>query len=186
MARGLEKRGGERRRRGLPVRARDAHNDARQEARGKLDFRQHGERTRPRRVENGKRQRDSGRHDDEVDALEKRLGMPAQDIAHAGALHEALGIGLRVRARHFDTALREGRNGGAARAGEAEDRRGADLGQVGSERERHRSFNVESAKSAKRMATIQNRMMTFDSGHPPSSKWWWSGAMRKMRFPRSL
>src|ERR1017187_8126217 len=112
--------------------------------------------------------------------------MPAEDIPHAGAFREALEIGLRVRPGHLDAALGERRHGGTARAGEAEDRRGADLGQVGSERERHRSFNVESAKSAKRMATIQNRMMTFDSGHPASSKWWWSGAIRQMRLPRSL
>src|ERR1035441_3852782 len=112
--------------------------------------------------------------------------MPAEDIPHAGAFREALEVGLRVRPVHLDAALGERRHGGTARAGEAEDRRGVDLGQVGSERERHRSFNVESAKSAKTIATIQNRMMTFDSGHPASSKWWWSGAIRKMRLPRSL
>ena len=30
-------------------------------------------------------------------------------------------------------------------------------------------------------ATIQKRMTTVVSGQPTSSKWWWIGAMRKMR-----
>ena len=30
-------------------------------------------------------------------------------------------------------------------------------------------------------AMIQKRMMTVVSGQPMSSKWWWIGAMRKMR-----
>ncbi len=97
--------------------------------------------------------------------------MPAEDVPHARALGEAREVGLRVRADDVHAALDERRHGGAARAGEAEDRRGADLGKVGSQRQRHRSFSVDSAKSAKRIATIQKRMMTFDSGHPASSKW---------------
>src|SRR5262249_22259657 len=35
----------------------------------------------------------------------------------------------------------------------------------------HRSFSVDSPSTANRIATIQNRMMTRDSGHPASSKW---------------
>ena len=37
--------------------------------------------------------------------------------------------------------------------------------------------------TAKRIARIQNRMMTRDSAHPSSSKWWWSGAILKTRSP---
>ena len=33
---------------------------------------------------------------------------------------------------------------------------------------------------------IQKRTITRGSGQPLSSKWWWIGAMRKMRLPRSL
>ena len=37
----------------------------------------------------------------------------------------------------------------------------------------------------KRPATIHRRMITVVSGHPPNSKWWWSGAIRKTRRPSS-
>ncbi len=32
---------------------------------------------------------------------------------------------------------------------------------------------------------IQNRTMTVVSGQPTSSKWWWSGAMRNTRRPKT-
>src|SRR6185295_11286415 len=51
----------------------------------------------------------------------------------------------------------------------------------------HRSFRVERESSANRIDRIQKRTMTFGSGQPESSKWWWSGAMRNTRLPpRSL
>ena len=34
--------------------------------------------------------------------------------------------------------------------------------------------------------TIQKRITTVDSGQPIFSKWWWIGAIRKMRFPVAL
>src|SRR5690606_33377466 len=40
--------------------------------------------------------------------------------------------------------------------------------------------------SASRIETIQKRTLIFGSGQPFSSKWWWMGAIRKIRFPRSL
>ena len=36
-----------------------------------------------------------------------------------------------------------------------------------------------------RPARIQNRTITVVSGQPTSSKWWWIGAMRKIRLPVS-
>ena len=36
------------------------------------------------------------------------------------------------------------------------------------------------------METIQKRTMILGSGHPFFSKWWWIGAMRKIRRPVSL
>ena len=30
--------------------------------------------------------------------------------------------------------------------------------------------------------TIQKRTTILDSGHPSFSKWWWIGAIKKMRF----
>src|SRR5262249_9720444 len=50
----------------------------------------------------------------------------------------------------------------------------------------HRSFRVERERSAKRIERIQKRTITLGSAHPESSKWWWSGAMRNTRLPRSL
>src|SRR5215217_4008706 len=51
---------------------------------------------------------------------------------------------------------------------------------------RHRSFSVLSVNNAKMMERMMKRVMTFGSLHPISSKWWWMGAILKMRFPRSL
>src|SRR5262249_61869578 len=47
-----------------------------------------------------------------------------------------------------------------------------------------RSFRVESASRAHTTDTIQKRTMICGSGHPSSSKWWWMGAIRKMRLRR--
>ena len=99
--------------------------------------------------------------------------MPAELPAHAveGRQVAELGGALRVRPDDGDAALGERRHGRPAGAREAEDRGGADLGQVGADVDAHRSFSDPSATSAKRIATIQKRMMTFDSGQPRSSKW---------------
>ena len=51
---------------------------------------------------------------------------------------------------------------------------------------RHRSFKVVRLNSAKMIARMTNRVMTFGSLQPMSSKWWCSGAMRKTRLPVSL
>src|SRR5205085_10600940 len=50
----------------------------------------------------------------------------------------------------------------------------------------HRTFNVARPTIASMMAMIQNRITTVDSFHPSCSKWWWIGAMRKMRRPVRL
>src|SRR4030095_8273005 len=50
----------------------------------------------------------------------------------------------------------------------------------------HLSFNVARLSIEKMRTRIQNRITTFDSSQPDSSKWWWSGAMRKIRTPRVL
>jgi len=48
---------------------------------------------------------------------------------------------------------------------------------------RYRIFSVANATSAHMIPMIQNRMITLLSCHPICSKWWWSGAMRKIRRP---
>ena len=50
----------------------------------------------------------------------------------------------------------------------------------------HRIFSVLIASSARMIEMIQNRTMIFGSAHPCSSKWWWIGAIRKIRFLRVL
>ena len=47
----------------------------------------------------------------------------------------------------------------------------------------HRIFIVESPNSTSMMVMIQKRTTTCVSFQPESSKWWWRGAMRKMRLP---
>ena len=41
-------------------------------------------------------------------------------------------------------------------------------------------------QTASMMEMIQKRTMTRGSGHPSFSKWWWMGAIKKMRFLKSL
>ncbi len=55
-------------------------------------------------------------------------------------------------------------------------------GEIGIENN-HRIFSVLIDNKASATAIIQNRTITFGSGHPFSSKWWCSGAIRKIRRP---
>ena len=50
----------------------------------------------------------------------------------------------------------------------------------------YRSFRVARPASASMAETIQKRITTVDSGQPIFSKWWWIGAIRKMRLPVAL
>ena len=50
----------------------------------------------------------------------------------------------------------------------------------------HRSFSVLSPASASTKLTIQKRMTMVGSDQPICSKWWWIGAIRKMRLPVRL
>ncbi len=94
----------------------------------------------------------------QVEALD---GQPARhrEAAVAESEHERAG-GRSLRAARCGASLL-----GAAR-------RGA-----------HRSFSVESPTSTSIMLMIQNRTTTCVSFQPDSSKWWCSGAIRKMRLP---
>src|SRR5262249_6378858 len=75
---------------------------------------------------------------------------------------------------HLNSALEQRASQRAAAPGKTQD---SDTSRK--QRAFHRNFSVERPMTAKRMATIQNRMMTRDSSQPASSKWWCSGAMRK-------
>ena len=62
-------------------------------------------------------------------------------------------------------------------------RRGVNRARPGCGRSRRRRGRARARCTAP--ARIQKRMMTVVSGQPPSSKWWWIGAMRKTRRPKS-
>jgi hypothetical protein len=47
----------------------------------------------------------------------------------------------------------------------------------------YRILRVARPTSASTTATIQKRITTVDSRQPSFSKWWWIGAIRKMRRP---
>ena len=74
-------------------------------------------------------------------------------------------LGAGVGERHARAALGEQQRGGDAAARGADDR---DV--LSAHREAHLSFNVVRLKSAKMMATMMNRAITFGSLQPISSK----------------
>ena len=74
--------------------------------------------------------------------------------------------GPHVGQRDARAALGEQQRGRDAAARRAHDRH-----VLSAHREAHRSFNVVRLKSAKMIATIRNRVMTFGSLQPISSKW---------------
>jgi len=45
------------------------------------------------------------------------------------------------------------------------------------------SFSVLNPSKASMIPMIQKRTVTFVSLQPSSSKWWWIGALKKIRFP---
>src|SRR5262249_57983010 len=121
----------------------------------------------------------AGHHEmDAVEQLRRRAAEPEVDVRPRGRVElEARGI-LRVGDAYANAARREQLRDGSARAAEPDDERA-------SRQVHQRSFSVESARSAQMMATIQKRTMICGSGQPRSSKWWWMGAIRKIRLRRS-
>ena len=77
-----------------------------------------------------------------------------------------LELGPGVGQRHARAALGEQQRGGDAAARRADHRH-----VLSPHREAHRSFNVVRLKSAKMIATIRNRVITFGSLQPINSKW---------------
>ena len=72
--------------------------------------------------------------------------------------------------------------GGHARAAQPHDEHFL-AKQAGLEELHQRTFRVSrSPRTAQEKETIQKRTTMRDSGQPIFSKWWWMGAMRKMRL----
>src|SRR5690606_6212079 len=84
---------------------------------------------------------------------------------------------------HLGAARQQRLDSGHARPGQAEHR--VALSGKGA-RDDHRSFSVARPSTARTMAMIQKRITTVDSFQPSCSKWWWIGAMRKIRLPVRL
>ena len=176
------------RRRRLALRAGDRDHAAAEPPRRELDLGDDRHAALARRLHHGRVRRHARAEDDEIRARER--------LAHvaAGFERDAKGaqpIGVRnlggdLRQRHTRAAPRE-----QLRSGDAAPRRAGDgdapVGDVEWRARvsllRHRSFNVARLNSAKMIARITKRVITFGSLQPISSKWWWRGAMRNSRCP---
>src|SRR5262249_39259564 len=131
---------------------------------------------RRRRARNARARHDEPHPVEQAGAIVAEAQLDASPIARLDA--ERRGV-APIADPHDDTARAE-RTGHRPTGGREPDHERA-RGQ------RHqRNLSVASASRAQTMATIQKRTMICGSGQPSSSKWWWMGAMRKMRLRRSL
>ena len=98
--------------------------------------------------------------------------MPTECEPHAGLTKSRLfgDLGTKVGERDRGTASNEQFGGGDSTPGRTDD--GDALAAHGERRcGRHLSFNVVRLNSAKMIATMMNRVITFGSLQPISSKW---------------
>ena len=178
----LEDPVGEGRRRRLAVRAGDADDPAPEEEVGQLDLREDGDAF----VAGGpdlRDRRDARAGDDEV-GPEERLRPVAPGLEDDAALFER----PELRPERLGRLLVADPDAGAAVEQEAAE---SLAGPLEADDENvlvpklhgYLNFRVDRLKRAKMMPRIQKRMTTRLSGQPESSKWWWSGAILKMRLP---
>ena len=187
-SRGLEHPPDQRRRRRLALGAGDRDDRPVQPARRQLELADHRRRRRPRARWSSA---SSGGTPGLVtirSASRKKPGRGAaelqRDADRAQPVLAADRRGLRSVSVTLRAARRRAVRGGHAAAGGADDQHALALD--GERRRtarwhgrwrRHRSFSVVRLNSAKRIATIRNRVITFGSLQPMSSKWWCSGAI---------
>src|SRR5205823_250431 len=155
----------------LSIGAGDSEDGLFDEPGGELDFSDHLDGARPRLGEDRKRERDAGAGHHQIDPPQRLGNHPAQL-----ALERQV---LVVGSQHLRAARAKQLRGGVAALPQAH-HQGMSSGEL------HLSFSEASAVSARMMETIQKRTMIFGSAQPCSSKWWWMGAMRKMRRPVRL
>ena len=144
-------------------------------------------------------QRNSGRDDDPVEAVERRrqrIGEPCCSPAKAGGqsclriwtpafagehLPQRLPSRLvLVPGHHLGAAGEQRLDRRQTGAGETVDRIFA-TGEGGARD--HLSFRVDRPARARTKAMIQKRMTMVASDQPICSKWWWMGAILKIRRP---
>ena len=166
---GLRKRADQRRDRALAVRAGDADHAAARLAREQLDVADEVESLRRRLAQEGLGERDAGRHDDLVRALEHRRVEAAERGRRPGHEPAQLREPGRVRARVGDDqpVPARGQVPGRRHAGAAEAHDHAARGAAGLLHQR--SFSVASPMRTSMNEMIQKRTMTFGSAQPFSS-----------------
>ena len=172
---------------GLSVRTSDRNHRPAQEAPSQLQLADDLDSLPPRFLEHRQVERNAGAGHDEFRAQEGGLAVAAAfnsnpSGAQLGRRCGHFFFGAQLAGRHLRSVRRQELRRGHTRTSQANHHRPF-ARQF--HRLRHRSFSVLNENSAKTRATIQKRMMIFDSAQPFSSKWWCSGAIRKMRFPRN-
>src|SRR5450759_1695747 len=141
--------------------------------------------------------RDARTDDDEVPRARWNLGHPKHDIGALGPKRvrsrgQGGVVGLRALVCDRDVHVLARRGAGESptrrsRPGHAETEDEDALAcPAHLYRRKELMKNAANPAPARMPVTIQNRTMTFVSDQPFISKWWWSGAIRKMRLPVSL
>ena len=158
-------------------------------AREQLDVAHHLDAARRGLAQQRLGERHAGRGDHHRRGAEQREVEAA--VAAGGARRDALElraarrIGAAVGHREPPAARGEMPRHRHAGAAEPHDERGAGR-RGGADGVGHRSLSVARPASTRKKVMIQKRTMIFGSAQPFFSKWWWMGAMRKMRLPVSL
>ena len=125
----------------------------------------------------------AGGHDDEIGRVETHLGVTARAKLRGerARLCRPFALGARVRGHHGralrrkDAPLRRSYRARRPRRAFPSNRAAPS----------HRTFSDASATSASKMEMIQKRTMILGSGQPFFSKWWWIGAIKNTRRPKS-
>jgi hypothetical protein len=148
----------------------DRDDPSAQPARRKLDLAYHPDAGLARRHNGRLIECHPGAQDQQVGRRERLYSMSAQfqlDACVAQLSSRArVEIGPRIGERDARAALGKQQRGGDAATGRSRHR---DV--LSAHRKAHLSFNVVRLKSAKMMATIRNRVITFGSLQPINSKW---------------
>ena len=159
---------GQRRRRRFAFGSRDGDHAALQPAGGELDLRDHRHTAIARRDDRRLFERHAGTEHDQVGAGEG-VRLVSAELEPDAQLTQPVAPGkLRPCIGQRDAGATDGEQ---LRGGQSASRRAGDRHPFSVDREIHRSFNVVRLNSAKMIAMITNRAITFGSLHPISSKW---------------
>ena len=162
---------GQCRRRGLPLRSGDRDDPAAQPVGRKLQLAS-DRHTRPARgVDHRCLRRDAWTQHDEVGCGQRRRLVPAKFQRDASLSQTFLVLDRRTHVRERDRGATPDEQLCRGDAAACRAHHDDPLATNGEGRAGHRSFNVVRLKSAKMIAMIRKRVMTFGSLQPISSKW---------------